>query len=69
MQAKIIKIIDDKTIKVQVTFLKKHKQYGKYISQNKNYIVDSQNSKVNIGDEVKIVSSRPISKLKKWKIK
>ncbi len=69
MKVKILNIIDEKTFKGVVTTSKKHPRYGKYIVTHKNYLVDSCGQKVNIGDEVEIVSSRPISKRKKWALK
>ena len=69
MKAKIISIIDSKTIKVSSSIYKKHDKYGKYITINKNYLVETDGKNVEIGQEVDLVSSRPISKKKKWKIK
>jgi small subunit ribosomal protein S17 len=69
MKAKIISIIDSKTIKVSSTTYKKHEKYGKYITVSKNYLVDTDEKNVVIGQEIEIISSRPISRKKKWKIK
>jgi small subunit ribosomal protein S17 len=69
MKAKIVSIIDLKTVKVSSTTYKKHEKYGKYITISKNYLVDTDGKKVEIGQEIEISSSRPISKRKKWKIK
>lgn len=69
MKAKVIGVIDNKTIKVVSTTYKKHKRYGKYITFSKNYIVDTNGKNIEIGQEIEIASSRPISKRKKWIIK
>lgn len=69
MKAKIVNIIDNKTVKVVSTTYKKHERYGKYITVNKKYLVDTNNVSVELGQEVEIINSRPISKRKKWKIK
>jgi small subunit ribosomal protein S17 len=69
MKAKVVKIIDKKTFKAVSTSYKKHPKYGKYITTYKNYLVDSMGKELSIDQEVEIVSSRPISKLKRWKIK
>lgn len=66
MKVKVLNIIDDKTFKAISTVLKKHPKYGKYITMHKKYLVDSAGKKVNVGDEVEIVSTRPLSKLKRW---
>ncbi len=69
MKVKVLNIIDEKTFKGVATIFKKHPRYGKYITVHKKYLVDSQGKSLNIGDEVEIVSSRPISKRKKWALK
>lgn len=69
MKVKVLNIIDEKTFKGVTAIKKKHPRYGKYITVHKNYLVDSQGQKINIGDEVEITSSRPISKRKKWILK
>jgi ribosomal protein S17 len=69
MKVKILNIIDEKTFKAVSTVFKKHSRYGKYLTVYKNYLVDSNGQKLNIGDEVEIISSRPISKNKKWSLK
>ncbi|MDX2083305.1 MAG: uS17 family ribosomal protein [Rickettsiales bacterium] len=69
MRVKVLNIIDEKTFKGIATIFKKHPRYGKYITVHKKYLVDSQGQSVNVGDEVEIVSSRPISKRKRYAIK
>jgi small subunit ribosomal protein S17 len=69
MRVKVLNIIDEKTFKAISTTYKKHPRYGKYVTVHKKYMVDSQGKKLNIGDEVEIVVSRPISKTKRWAIK
>jgi small subunit ribosomal protein S17 len=69
MKVKVLNIIDDKTFKALSTSYKKHPKYGKYIVSHKKYLIDSASQKVNVGDEVEVVSSRPISKSKRWKLK
>ncbi len=69
MKVKVLNIIDEKTFKGVSTSYKKHPRYGKYVTVHKKYLVDSQGKTVTIGDEVEIVSSRPISKRKHWALK
>lgn len=69
MKVTVAKIIDEKTLKVVSKSYKKHKLYGKYITTHKNYLVDYSGQKVAIGEEVEIVSTRPISKRKRWALK
>jgi small subunit ribosomal protein S17 len=69
MKVTVLNIIDDRTFKAVSTTLKKHPHYGKYVTVHKKYLVDSQDKKVNVGNEVEIVSSKPISKTKRWVLK
>ena len=58
----------DKTIKVLVSRLKKDRTYGKYVrSQSKFMVHDPQNA-CQVGDRVKIIESRPLSKRKRWQV-
>ncbi len=58
----------DKTIVVDVTRRIKHKLYKKIIRQTKKYHAHDANNEFNVGDTVSIIESKPISKLKKWKV-
>jgi small subunit ribosomal protein S17 len=67
MKVKILNIIDDKTFKVVSESYKPHKKYGKYLTSYKKFLVHCENSKdLNVGQEVSIKETRPISKTKKW---
>ena len=56
----------NKTIVVKVTRRIKHKLYKKIISLSKNYHAHDEDNYYKVGDNVKIIESRPISKLKSW---
>ena len=56
----------NKTIVVKVTRRVKHKLYKKIISQSKKYHAHDEDNTFKVGDNVKIVESKPISKLKSW---
>ena len=58
----------DKTITVGVTRRIKHKLYKKIIRQTKKYHAHDEKNEFRIGDTVSIIESKPISKLKKWKV-
>ena len=58
----------NKTIIVNVTRRIKHKLYKKIIRQTKKYHVHDEKNEFNVGDTVSIIESKPISKLKKWKV-
>ncbi len=56
----------NKTIVVKVTKRVKHKLYKKIINTSKKYHAHDENNTFKIGDNVKIIESKPISKLKSW---
>ena len=58
----------NKTIVVKVTRRVKHKLYRKIISRSKKYHAHDENNKYKKGDLVKIIESKPISKLKTWQV-
>ncbi|MFT6332793.1 MAG: small subunit ribosomal protein S17 [Lentimonas sp.] len=67
MKVKILNIIDNKTFKAETTLYKAHKKYGKYLTSHKKYLVHYEgDKKLNIGEEVSIVETRPMSKNKRW---
>jgi len=58
----------DKSAVVQVARRLKHPLYGKYYVMTKKYMVHDEKNECNIGDKVKIMECRPISKRKKWRL-
>ena len=64
----VISSNSSKTLVVNVTRRIRHKLYKKIIRQSKKYHAHDENNEFNVGDIVSIVESKPISKLKKWKV-
>jgi small subunit ribosomal protein S17 len=58
----------DKSIVVRVERFVQHKVYKKYIKRYKNYHAHDEKNECNIGDEVKIIETRPLSKLKHFRV-
>ncbi len=58
----------NKTRIVMVEWTIRHQLYGKVIKRNTKYYVHDEKNETHIGDKVKIVETRPISKTKRWKI-
>ena len=46
----------------------KHPMYGKYVLKTKKYTAHDEENKCNVGDTVKIMETRPLSKTKNWRI-
>ena len=58
----------NKTIVVEVKRRFAHPFYGKVISRSKKYHAHDEKNKFKEGDKVKIIESKPISKLKTWQV-
>ncbi len=58
----------DKSIVVLVERRKQHELYKKVIRQFKKYHVHDEKNEAKVGDRVEIVETRPISKLKRWRL-
>jgi len=58
----------DKTISVRVESYKKHRLYGKRVKQSKKFAVHDELNTAKIGDVVKIVETRPLSKSKRFRL-
>ena len=56
----------NKTIVVKVTRRVKHKLYRKIINSSKKYRAHDENNEFKVGDNVSIIETKPISKLKNW---
>lgn len=55
------------TVVVRVDHTLRHPQYGKVITRSKKYYAHNEEP-LQIGDEVKIMETRPLSKLKRWRV-
>ena len=58
----------DKSITVAIKWKEKHPIYGKFVSKTKKYHAHDENNECNIGDTVKIMETRPLSKTKRWRL-
>jgi small subunit ribosomal protein S17 len=66
LSGKVVSSNSNKTIVVEVTRRVKHKLYKKIISLSKKYHAHDEENNYKVGDNVKIIESKPISKLKSW---
>ncbi len=58
----------DKTIVVEHIARVPHPKFNKIVKRSKKYYVHDEDSQAKIGDRVRIVETRPLSKLKRWSI-
>ncbi len=58
----------DKSITVAVKWKEKHPIYGKFVNKTKKFHAHDEKNECNIGDTVKIMETRPLSKTKRWRL-
>tara|TARA_B100000780_G_C21041529_1_gene417946 strand:+ start:866 stop:1123 length:258 start_codon:yes stop_codon:yes gene_type:complete len=58
----------EKSIIVSEVKRTKHPMYGKYVLKTKKYTAHDETNDCNIGDTVKIMETRPLSKSKNWRL-
>ena len=65
---KVVSDSMDKTLVVSVERLVKHKLYKKYIRRSKKFYAHDEDNSYKNGDLVEIISSKPLSKTKRWRV-
>lgn len=58
----------EKTITVKVERKIKHPMYGKFVKQSKKFHAHDEQNTAGVGDTVLIMETRPLSKLKRWRL-
>ena len=58
----------EKSITVAVKWKEKHPIYGKFVNKTKKYHAHDENNECSIGDTVKVMETRPLSKTKRWRL-
>lgn len=64
----VISAAMDKTIVVQVERKKRHPLYGKEMREVQKFYAHDEDNKAKAGDKVRITETRPLSKLKRWRL-
>ncbi|EKP94857.1 MULTISPECIES: 30S ribosomal protein S17 [Thermaerobacter] len=58
----------DKTVVVAVESLVPHPLYGKRIRRTKKFMAHDENNECRVGDKVRIMETRPLSRHKRWRV-
>jgi small subunit ribosomal protein S17 len=58
----------DKTVVVAVIERVRHPKYNKFVLQTKKLYAHDEANDVNVGDRVRVMETRPLSKLKRWRV-
>ena len=67
-QGRVVSDKMDKTITVVVETKKNHPIYGKRMKYSKKYKAHDENNECKVGDTVKVMETRPLSKDKRWRL-
>ncbi len=67
-QGVVVSAGNDKTIVVKIVERKKHPKYDKMVNSSKKLHAHDEANEANIGDTVRIMETRPLSKLKRWRL-
>jgi len=64
----VISTAMDKTAVVVMKRRLPHPVYGKYVTKNKKFYVHDEENQCQVGDVIRIMETRPLSKLKRWRL-
>jgi small subunit ribosomal protein S17 len=64
----VVSVSGDKTISVLVESYRKHKLYGKRVKQTKKFATHDEANQAEVGDVVRIMETRPLSKNKRFRL-
>lgn len=64
----VVSLSGDKTITVLINYRKHHPKYGKMMTISKKLHVHDENNEAGLGDTVRVMETRPLSKTKRWRL-
>ena len=64
----VVSISGNKTATVKINYRKHHPKYGKMMTISKKLHVHDENNECGIGDMVRVMETRPLSKTKRWRL-
>lgn len=67
-QGVVVSDVNDKTIVVEVKERKPHPVYGKMMTSTKKFHAHDDKNEAGVGDTVLIMETRPLSKMKRWRL-
>ena len=67
-QGVVVSDANDKTIVVQLSERKPHPIYGKMMTSTKKLHAHDENNEAHVGDTVSVMETRPLSKMKRWRL-
>ena len=58
----------DKSVTVSIERKERHPMYGKFVKKSSTFVANDELNDCNIGDTVRIMETRPLSKTKNWRV-
>ncbi|MCH1437411.1 MAG: 30S ribosomal protein S17 [Flavobacteriales bacterium] len=58
----------DKSVTVSIERKERHPMYGKFVKKSSTFVAHDDKNDCNIGDTVRIMETRPLSKTKNWRV-
>lgn len=68
LQGVVVSVTNDKSIVVRVNRRLRHPVYGKFVNRGKKFMAHDEENACQMGDVVRIVESRPLSRRKRWRL-
>ena len=64
----VVSDVQDKTAVVETVDRVRHRRYAKTVQRTKRLHVHDEENQLNVGDRVRVQETRPVSKLKRWRL-
>ncbi|MDG2428241.1 MAG: 30S ribosomal protein S17 [Acidimicrobiales bacterium] len=64
----VVSDVQDKTVIVETIDRVRHRRYAKTVQRTKRLHVHDEENQLNVGDRVRVQETRPLSKLKRWRL-
>jgi small subunit ribosomal protein S17 len=64
----VVRDATDKTVVVRVTDQVRHRMYGRIVRRSRKFIAHDEANDAHVGDTVRIMETRPLSKTKRWRV-
>ena len=64
----VVSRMGDKSVTVKINYRKHHPKYGKMMTISKKLHVHDEKNECGIGDTVRVMETRPLSKTKRWRL-
>ncbi|KAA3608223.1 MAG: 30S ribosomal protein S17 [Planctomycetota bacterium] len=68
LKGRVVSTKMDKSIVVEVTQTTRHALYHKVLRKQNKFYAHDENNEARVGDKVEIMGTRPLSKLKRWRL-